>query len=1087
MATASGGLRRVVVALVLVATSLVAGPPSALADAGTYASDQLSSGWYPDQPNLSPQVVGGGTFGQLGDVRLPDGGQVYAQPVVSGGTLLAVTEEDHAYGIDVQTGAIRWSRSVGTPFNAADIGCADLAPHVGITGTPVIDQATGTAYFVAKSYVNGFAGDTQQQLHAVDVATGAERAGFPVTIGGPADNDPSSIFGVASSNSLLQRVGLVLVDGTVYIGFGGHCDYFRQDAFQGWVFGVGGVGSGRAGQITARWTSEAGQGKNPGGGVWQSGGALVSDGPGQLLLTTGNGRLPSGPTAGSSPPGALGQSVVRLSVQPDGTLRATDFFMPYDAPTLNGYDGDLGSGAPVGLPTSYQGTPLFGTAGIPHLQVQIGKEGYLYLLNRDDLGGYRQGPGQSDRVVGRLGPDGGTWSKPGVWPGDGGYVYVLASTGARGGFPVAGRLLAYKYGLDGNGTPSLKLDGFAQDTPGMPTPFEFASGGVVVTSDGLRSGSGVVWVTNVLPNGPGELRAYDARPVNGDLRLLGRWSIGPGSKFAIPTASGGRVFVGTLDGHIRIFGSPVNSPFSVLSTSVSTTTVGTTSQGSVTLRANSGLTLRSVTSSDPSIVPRPGALPAAVGTGSTVTIPLSFTPSQPGVVSATIHLDTSLAPFDVNVTAQGQIDGPYLTASPSLVSFGPVAVDPARPPATQSVTLTDFGSQPVHITGVTTDGDASFTFSGLPAPGTTIAPGQSVVFTAAFDPARTGPSSASVRVDTDGQVRCAQDEDEPPPPGSCLVDISGVGTPPGHLEISTPPPVSIPLPRSADVSFTVGNSGGSPITITKSKPPIAIGVSATTRLDEGTVLLPGQSVTETVHLAPVTAGPLSATWEITADDGSGPRSVSFSGSSFVPPDYVPQVYRDLLGRDPEPGGLAYWNDQLGRGVPFPAVAQSIVVSGEYERRQVTAQYRALLQRDPDPGGLGYWAAQLARGVRTADLQSLLAGSTEYLRTRAGGDGGRLVDAWYQDALGRLPDRSGKDFYLGELFFGVPRYAVAQQIFGAFEALRHQVTDYYLALLQRPPDQDGQFYWAYRVAAGETDQQVVVALISSGEYIGRTIG
>ncbi len=115
-ATGGSAARRgaaVALAGILLATVAVFDAAPARADASRYASDQLNTGWYPDQPGLSPQIVSGGTFGQMFDTALPDGGNVYAQPVVSNGTLLAVTEEDDAYGLDPQTGALRWSADLG--------------------------------------------------------------------------------------------------------------------------------------------------------------------------------------------------------------------------------------------------------------------------------------------------------------------------------------------------------------------------------------------------------------------------------------------------------------------------------------------------------------------------------------------------------------------------------------------------------------------------------------------------------------------------------------------------------------------------------------------------------------------------------------------------------------------------------------------------------------------------------------------------------------------------------------------------------------------------------------------------------------
>ena len=229
---------------------------------------------------------------------------------------------------------------------------------------------------------------------------------------------------------------------------------------------------------------------------------LASDGAGSILLSTGNGGAPTTPTAGTSPPGSFGESVVRLHVNPSGTLTPVDFFAPFDAGQLDIFDGDFGSGAFVGLPDAY-----FGTSTVPHLGVIVGKEGYVYLLNRDHLGGYDQGPDGADDVVQRTGPRGGVWGRPGVWPGDGGYVYIPTSSGQNGG----GLFDVYKYGLSGTGTPSLSL------VASSPDVFGWGSGPPVITSDGTTSGSALVWtVWSANRSGAGgQLRAYDPARATG--------------------------------------------------------------------------------------------------------------------------------------------------------------------------------------------------------------------------------------------------------------------------------------------------------------------------------------------------------------------------------------------------------------------------------------------------------------------------------------------------------------------------------------------------------------------------------------------
>src|SRR5262249_12279516 len=150
------------------------------------------------------------------------------------------------------------------------------------------------------------------------------------------------------------------------------------------------------GRIQSLFATEAGPQHVKGAGIWQSGGALTSDGPGRIFFMTGNGYSDAvtDPIRGSTPPDTLDEALVRVEVQGDGTLRARDFFIPYDVRTLDDNDLDFGSGGPVALPDAY-----FGTSAFPHLMLAIGKEGILYLADRDNLGGFQQGTAGGDAVV----------------------------------------------------------------------------------------------------------------------------------------------------------------------------------------------------------------------------------------------------------------------------------------------------------------------------------------------------------------------------------------------------------------------------------------------------------------------------------------------------------------------------------------------------------------------------------------------------------------------------------------------------------------------------------------------------------------
>ena len=522
--------------------SLVALVIAGAADAGQIGrdGDLLRTGWYSNQPGLSPGVVTGPNFGQQFSTAVT--GAVYAQPLVWNGILLVVTQANWIYGMDPYTGAVKWSRNVGTPWNASDIaGCTDITPVVGITSTPVIDDSTGIAYFTNKQYRTSSSSQVQWKMHSISVATGAEQTGFPVTISGSADNAPGESFTPKTHN---QRTGLLLMNGVVYAGFSSVCD---TDPWQGWIIGVS-----TAGAITARWVDRIGSG----GGIWMAGSGLVSDAPGQMLFATGNGSgggTPASPIPGSSPPAELCESIVRLQVQGNGSLQPIDFFTPWNSlADYDPIDADLGSGGVTGLPP-----PTFGTPAHTQLYAQVGKPGIMYLLDGSSLGGYQQAPDGTDAVVQEIDTQGGVWSKPSVWGGDGGWVYVETGDTTLSADGAYGWMRAFQYGLDGSGNPTLTLAGSSPDR------FGFASSTPIVTSNGTTSGSALLWVVWNPPedfSGVGaEMRAYDPVPVDGTLQL--RWSapVGTGSKFNPPGVFAGRLYVGTRDGNVLCFGPPVGA------------------------------------------------------------------------------------------------------------------------------------------------------------------------------------------------------------------------------------------------------------------------------------------------------------------------------------------------------------------------------------------------------------------------------------------------------------------------------------------------------------------------------------------------
>jgi hypothetical protein len=813
----------------------------AYADNLTNSRDNLRTGWDPAEPTLAPSSVTSTTFGQLFATKVQ--GQVYAQPLVIGDMVVVATEDNYVYGLDAATGAIRWQRSVGAPWPASAIGCADLTPNLGNSSTGVYDPATGFVYFTTKVNDGPDLLHPNWYMHAVDADTGAERTDWPVKIVGTPANDPAHPFTPYDVN---QRPGLLFLDGVVYLAFGAQCDHGH---YVGWVAGVN-TGT----RAISLWSDEIGASSSE-AGIWQSGGGLVSDGSGRIFLSTGNGiTAPDGP--GGNPPQQLSESVVRLGVAADGTIAAQDFFSPANAALLDRNDQDLGSGAPVALPPQY-----FGTGAMPQLMVQIGKDGRLFLLNRDRLGGKNQKAGGGDDVVQTLGPYKGVWGKPAVYGGEGGYVYVVQNSDS---------MLAFKYGKDGAGKPALSLAGNTSER------FGYTSGSPIVTSDGTTPGSGVVWVNNV--DGPsganGRLCAYSAVPANSRLNLLRCFPIGTATKFSTPASSDGRVYTGTRDGVVYGFGQPTTAALQTTQTGFGDVEVSQASTATVTATVARTVTVNAVdTSGAPFSVVTAPTLPATFTAGKTISVPVSFAPTAPGSFTGALRFSITEAGLTYTLGAglQGNAVKPGLSPTPAKMDFGEIAVGSSK---YLSVNFTNTGTTGETVTAVT-DSSGPFTATGLPAVGTVLEPGQSIAAAVAYTPAAAGTDTSSITV-TGAQ-------------GTATVALTGTGAV-GHAELSIAPASlsfgAVPVGRSTTKTLTVANSGNLPVTVTKAAPP-ALPFVVNTPLPEGLVLNPGDTAEVDVTFAPTVPDSYRNTYVISSDDGSGAHEIPVTGTAAGLPNGTP--------------------------------------------------------------------------------------------------------------------------------------------------------------------------------------------------------
>ena len=829
------------------------------------SADDLRTGWYGDQPALNPSQVSDASFTQLFDVPLD--GQVYAQPLVFSGGVLVATENNHVYVLDPLTGAALADRALETPWRAADLGCGDLVPSVGITGTPVIDPGTSTAYLTTKTYASGTAGEAALYLHALALPGLEERPGFPVAIAGSADNQTNVTF---DPTHQLQRTGLLLLDGTVYAGFGSHCGI---TPYKGWIVGVS-----TAGHVEARWSTE--DRFNDGAGIWQSGGGLVSDGPGTFLFVTGNGEGPPVPTPGKTPPNVLGQSLVRLEVQADRTVAATDFFSPKDAPALNGFDADFGSGAPVGLPD------LLGTPAVPHLAVAAGKQGYVYLVNRDDLGGFQQGPGGTDAVVQRLGPIGGVWSRAAVWPGGGGWVYLPTASPGFSATGTSGVLNAFQLGTDGAGRPSLALVAQADGA------FGFGSSPPIVTSDGTSPGTALVWIV-WSPDGTGmgaELRAYDALPDGALLSLRRSFPVGRASKFNPPGVGQGRLYVGNRDGHVLAFGRATELPLTGRPVDFGAVQVGGSESAPFTFTATAPVTVSAIASSSAefSASAEVPPLPATLATGDTISGTITFLPQTVGIRAAALTASTSAGPVSLSLSGTGQTSGPSLQTAPDSVVFDPTVVGQS---STRAITITNVGDAPAVIASATVGG-SPFSATGAPDAGTPLPPGESITVTVSFAPTAEGTFHDALTVASSG--------------AALGVPLSGTTVTPGRMDV-TPLEIDfgvVEVGEQPTRTFTVANGGDQRLTITRSKPPSA-GVGFTgSPFPEGTSLTAGESRIVTVTFAPTANGAVTDVWSLNADGPQGPQTVTLRGAGAGAPTPLPDAGDTDDGGHPADGGHA---------------------------------------------------------------------------------------------------------------------------------------------------------------------------------------
>jgi len=497
----------------------------------TYHNDNYRSGANLNESILTTSNVSTQSFGKL--QVFPVQGYVYAQPLYVPGVSVSgvlhdvvyiATEHDQVYAYDADNGQLLWQTNllastgnlVISTVSTSDVYCSDLSPEIGITGTPVIDTMTGTLYLVAKTKV--YNTQTQQTsfyqtLHALDITTGLDRVTPQQIIATFPGNGGGSSGGMLTFDPLrqAQRPALLLANGQVFIAWASHCDLY----FHGYMMAYDKATLAQSGVFVSTPNGED-------GGFWASGAGPALDSSGSIYLPSGNGDF-------SANVGGIdyGDSIIRLNWSSTGqSFTVADYFTPWDQQSMDQNDGDLGSGGVMLLPDQPGAT-------YPHLLVQAGKKGDIYLINRDNMGQWNPS-GNDNQIVQNLpGAIGGEFGSPAFWNNN---IYF-------GGTQDNLKAFAFNPQSQQISTPftSRSQQGFRYPPP---TPAVSSSGNT----------NAIVWVVQddaYGKQGSAILRAYDATNLGQELydstQNAGRDTAGVAAKFTVPTIADGLVFVGALN------------------------------------------------------------------------------------------------------------------------------------------------------------------------------------------------------------------------------------------------------------------------------------------------------------------------------------------------------------------------------------------------------------------------------------------------------------------------------------------------------------------------------------------------------------
>ena len=503
----------------------------------TYHDDAQRTGWNPTESVLTPSTLTTTTFGLIASVSLDD--QVDAQPLVVANQVIAgqgthtvvyvATENNTVYAIDSSTGNVLKTTNLGVPVRTP-LGCHNNGPNVGITSTPAIDVANQTIYVMAYTLIGGV---PSYRLHALDLETLQDEADSPITVSAShrLANGPKVKF---TPTVQFQRPALLESGGNIYAAFGSFCDFMAGNS-RGWLLGwnAGTLAPLEANEVTNTLKkAPTANGTNFFlSSIWMSGYGVADDGFGNLFFVTGNSDPSVDTYTGTT---NIQESVVKM---PEALTSVLDLFTPSNVFTLDQRDADYASGGVLVLPD--QPDP------VPHLAVAAGKDGRLFILDRDDMGGFH-----NPDIPAHVGI-GGCWCGPSYYKGSDGVGRVVTSGGSK----------VETWTINTSPSPALTLEA---SSPALTITSQDPGFFTTVSSNGTSSNTAIIWAIG-RPTGTDyhiTLYAFNGTRSGTTLPLLwsgsaGTWPNVSGNANLVPTVANGQVYVGSYR-QLAIFG--VTSP-----------------------------------------------------------------------------------------------------------------------------------------------------------------------------------------------------------------------------------------------------------------------------------------------------------------------------------------------------------------------------------------------------------------------------------------------------------------------------------------------------------------------------------------------